>query len=393
MQLNSLPKRLQSIDVFRAVTMFLMIFVNDAASVKHVPEWLDHVAGNEDGLGFADTVFPAFLFIAGLSIPFAIQGRINKGATFSNVLFYIITRALALVVMGFFQVNSEYYNEQLAGFSQPLWIISISVAFFLIWLDYRPSVSKIMRYCLTAAGVIILIAMALLYKGGTPNEPANLQPWWWGILGIIGWAYLVSAVIFSSTKGNLYLLLTGYLVAVLINVTDHMGIINLNLPVIKDGSSVALMMGGTLSTVLYNKFVSGKQQKLLWSSFISIGVLMIVAGIVIRPYAGGISKIHSTPAWVFICSGISMLLFTFFIWLVDVKGKQQWFNILKPAGTSTLTCYLVPYFLYSLYNLVGFRYPDILNYGAGGLVRSMVIALLVVLFTGFLEKKRLRLKV
>ena len=58
-----LPRRIHSIDVFRAITMFLMIFVNDLWSLKDIPAWLEHTEAAEDGMGFADTIFPAFLFI------------------------------------------------------------------------------------------------------------------------------------------------------------------------------------------------------------------------------------------------------------------------------------------------------------------------------------------
>jgi len=79
--MKQLPKRLLSIDVLRALTMLLMIFVNDASSVGGIPAWLDHAKETEDALGFADVIFPAFLFIAGLSIPLAIKSRISKGDT------------------------------------------------------------------------------------------------------------------------------------------------------------------------------------------------------------------------------------------------------------------------------------------------------------------------
>ncbi len=42
--MKSLPVRLHSIDVFRAVTMFLMIFVNDVGAVTNIPEWIKHAA-------------------------------------------------------------------------------------------------------------------------------------------------------------------------------------------------------------------------------------------------------------------------------------------------------------------------------------------------------------
>ena len=46
--------------------MFFMIFVNDVSGVIKIPGWIEHVKANEDGLGFADTIFPIFLFIVGL---------------------------------------------------------------------------------------------------------------------------------------------------------------------------------------------------------------------------------------------------------------------------------------------------------------------------------------
>ena len=69
--MNNVYNRVRSIDAFRAVTMFLMIFVNDLDGIPKVPMWLKHAGDNADALGLADTIFPAFLFIVGLSIPFA----------------------------------------------------------------------------------------------------------------------------------------------------------------------------------------------------------------------------------------------------------------------------------------------------------------------------------
>jgi heparan-alpha-glucosaminide N-acetyltransferase len=103
-------RRLASIDTFRAITMFLMIFVNDLVLDKGVPAWLEHAGEHEDRLGLADTVFPAFLFIVGLSIPFALSGRIAKKYSPGSTLLHIFRRSFALLAMGIFQVNYEEYN-------------------------------------------------------------------------------------------------------------------------------------------------------------------------------------------------------------------------------------------------------------------------------------------
>ena len=72
---SPLFQRVTSIDILRALTMVLMIFVNDLWSLKNIPAWLEHVERGVDGIGLADVVFPAFLFIVGLSLPFAIDNR------------------------------------------------------------------------------------------------------------------------------------------------------------------------------------------------------------------------------------------------------------------------------------------------------------------------------
>ncbi len=103
--------RLKSIDILRALTMLLMIFVNDLWSLNDIPEWLGHKAADVDGMGLADVVFPAFLFIVGLSIPFAINARLKKGDSRKLILRHIIERTLALLIMGVFMVNLENIDK------------------------------------------------------------------------------------------------------------------------------------------------------------------------------------------------------------------------------------------------------------------------------------------
>src|SRR6476659_11180302 len=100
----ALMQRIQSIDILRALTMVLMIFVNDLWSLKNIPGWLEHVAPGVDGIGLADVVFPAFLFIVGLSLPFAIDHRRKKGDTDIQLVAHVLVRTIALLVMGVFLV-------------------------------------------------------------------------------------------------------------------------------------------------------------------------------------------------------------------------------------------------------------------------------------------------
>jgi heparan-alpha-glucosaminide N-acetyltransferase len=395
-------KRQLSIDVFRAINMFFMIFVNDLSGVRNVPEWIDHVKENVDGMHFADTIFPLFLFIAGLSIPLAIGRRISKGDSFTSIAIYILLRSFALIVMGFFHVNMEEYSKE-ALLPLGWWEFLLTLSFFLIWLDYPETLAKVKKYALMGLGVAILIVLAILYKGDVggyhhhhhidSGTTRGLEPSWWGILGIIGWAYLVCGMVYLVFKGNFTAMLVALVIFVAVNMGVHGKWFNFHLWVIGDGDSDALMMFGVVISMLYAKLISDGSYKKVWLSFAGIGAALIILGFIVRPYTDGISKIRATPAWVLICTGIGVILFEFFIWLIDVKGKQNWFKIIKPAGTSTLTCYLLPYFQVAIMTIFGIEYPHFFNYGAGGILRSFATCFIIIFITGLLEKRRLRLKI
>jgi len=398
--MTQLPKRLLSIDIFRAFTMFLMIFVNDLWSLKGVPLWLDHATVTEDTLGFADTIFPAFLFIVGLSIPPAISARIAKGGSQKNILAYISARSFALLVMGFYHVNLENYNKAGALLPKPVWQILITVGFFLVWLDYSPSFQKRAKAILQWTGVSILILMAVFYNGLNEQVIVWMRPQWWGILGLIGWAYLLCAVIFYYSKSRISVLTGALIFFSLFNILVNTGWLDFLDPlksyiwIVGNGSMPALTMAGILVSCLYLKFRDNKS-RYYWLTLSAIGIFMLAGGFVLRPFLGGISKIRATPSWVMICTGISIFCFMLFNYLIDIKNEQNWFAVIMPAGTSTLTVYLLPYIHYAFYNIFypASALPLMLRTGSIGIIKSLLYSLVIIMITGLLEKKRIRLKI
>ncbi len=392
------PQRLYSIDVFRAITMFLMIFINDFGEDNNIPDWVRHAKEWQDKLGFADTIFPTFLFILGLSIPIALQNRRKRNQTDGQILFYILLRGLALLIMGIFHVNLENYSST-ALLPLPVWEILITIAFFLIWLDYPETLKKSRRYLLQGAGVALLIAMAFLYKGEGENHLLiPMQPQWYGILGLLGWSYLICAPIYLLSKGKLWVQFVAWLFFFSFSVAAKAGLLQ-GLHSVRDyiwivgsGSMPAFTMAGVAVIVLYQKYISEQDRKQFWLFLILFGLLNIALGFLTRPL-GGISKIHDTPAWIGICTGISVLVFVLVIYLIDIKNKKEAFNLIRPAGTVTLTCYLIPYLLYSLYEIVGFQFPQFLSESWGGFFRSVITALVVIQIAGWLSRKHIRLKI
>lgn len=391
MLMSRLSQRLASIDVFRAFTMFMMIFVNDLWTLTGIPEWLEHTAAEADGMGLADTVFPAFLFIVGLSIPLAIARRQSRGASTGSSLGHILTRSLALLVMGVFHVNLENYNNAAAALPKPYWEILITIGFFLVWLDYSRDMAKQRKYFLQGTGVALLVMMAILFRGGGPDHPVWMRFYWWGILGLIGWSYLLSATVFLFSKDRLVLLIGALLFFLMFNIATDAGWleslsgIRQYVWIVGDGSMPALTMAGVVTSVIYSRLVEkNKYAQSVWI-LMAIAAVMLIGGFALRPY-WGISKIRATPSWVMICTAISIAFFVLLTFLTDVKKKQDWFSVIKPAGTSTLTCYLLPYIHYSLYSIIGISLPLVIRTGPAGIIKSLLYALVIILIGGWLEK-------
>lgn len=391
-KLYSLPKRLLSIDVFRAVVMFLMIFINDVGSVKSIPLWINHAEANDDAMGFADLIFPAFLFIIGLSIPLAINNRVKQNDTTYEVLSYIILRSAALIVMGFFHVNLDSYGSA-SLLPKPIWALIVTISFFLIWLNYPKSMNKFIKYRIILTGIFLLLVMAFLYKSDTGAGNVSMQPQWWGILGILGWTYLVCAIIYYFFKNNFYALLICFLLFGSINIAEHNGLLENKLYLIDDASAVTLTFGGLIFSTFYNKQLN-KKSTLKFCLILTVsGLTLLLFGFLIRPFTEGISKIRSTPSWIFISMGGTIMFLVIFIYLIDELKNINLFKSIRPAGTSTLTCYLMPYFYVYILQLFHIDIPPILNEGIAGIFRSLIISYLLIWLVGKMERKNLVLKI
>lgn len=387
--------RLASIDILRALTMVFMIWVNDFWSLIDIPKWLTHASATEDYMGFSDIIFPLFLFIVGLSIPLAIENRLEKKDSSATIAKHILIRSISLLIIGLYMVNYETAHESMMV-SKSVWCLLMATAVVLIWTNWKrsPVAAKWHRY-LELMGYLILVFLAFIYKGGENGE-LWMTTQWWGILGLIGWAYAVNAIVYLFAKGNMWIMVILWMVLNALAVWTHSGsppILSRALvyfePILT-GAVPAFTSAGIVATLLFKKL---RHQDIKWFYIISfvLGILNIFYGLATRPL-WGISKIQGTPSWLAICTGIGFLLFAVLYYVADQKKITNWAKIIGPAGTATLTCYMIPYFIYPLHNLSEFRFPDLLNTGIIGLSISFAFALAVVIFTGWLEKKGYKLK-
>lgn len=93
-----MKERLLSLDVFRGFTLLGMVLVNSHPGRPYPP--LAHAKWN--GWTFTDLIFPFFIFIAGVAIPYAFASRISRGASRRMLFWQILRRSVLLFVIGLF---------------------------------------------------------------------------------------------------------------------------------------------------------------------------------------------------------------------------------------------------------------------------------------------------
>jgi predicted acyltransferase len=104
------PMRLTSLDVFRGLTMALMILVN-MASLGDAYPWLDHAPWH--GLTIADLVFPFFLYIIGVAMAFSLAKYTSgKAPVTKQVYWQILRRSAILFGLGLI-LNNLFWNYNL----------------------------------------------------------------------------------------------------------------------------------------------------------------------------------------------------------------------------------------------------------------------------------------
>ncbi len=105
--------RLASLDAFRGLTILGMLLVNNVALDTATPVQLGHAAWNQ-GVHFADLVFPWFLLIVGIAIPYSFASQKAKGVSRVRIAGRVLSRAIALLVLGML-VDSSVAHRPVLG--------------------------------------------------------------------------------------------------------------------------------------------------------------------------------------------------------------------------------------------------------------------------------------
>jgi hypothetical protein len=390
--------RILSIDILRGLTLILMLFVNDLY-MPGVPAWLGHMEANYDGMGLADWVFPGFLFMVGMAIPFSIGKRISSGENSFDIAKHILKRSLSLLIIGVLMLNSGRVNPELTGMTENMWAILMYLGIFLIWNTYNQNEKNFFTVTgLRFTGIAVLVFLIFKFNSGQPENNGSLITSWWGILGLIGWGYLISAFVYLAVRDKILSTFVAFSFFLGMNILSKLDLLTFLDPVkpilgvIIEGNVPLIVLAGLLTTLILKMFSAESTSKTI-AIIVTIGILSIIAGFILRKWFI-ISKIQATPSWGLICNGISMILFALLYWIIDIKKKSGWTSFIRPAGENSLTTYLAPDILYYLIWSTGI---PILFYKQSGIPLiviggSIIWAFLMVGLTALLVRFGIKLK-
>lgn len=423
--------RVVSVDVLRGLTILTMVFVNDVGPAA--PSWTHHIQPPDaDGMTLADIVFPTFLFLVGVSIPLAIQRAKQRGDSLIRQFGHIISRTVALILMGLVQYN--YAADQTLG--KYWWGLLAYIAIILTWCIV-PKEAGLRRNALLVLKIIGIVGLLALFAAfrreattanlafyGPTENWVWLQTGWWGILGLIGWAYLVAALVYLLVGNRREWLIGAMALLYCLFMADRSGGLFAHLdtknwlgpmlPVIGFikqglenvdqfvdlggilGSQAAISIGGCLlgTVLLQGSDIATHAQRLRWAS--AYAALLFVAGCMTDFFAG-INKIAATPTWCLWSSAVAVVVWIFAYSVIDIWGHKKWAIAVQPAGANPLIAYLLHPIIIWIVAITGFS-TSVMAYkssdSAGiAMLGSLVMAFVVCALTGLIARAGLRVRI
>jgi predicted acyltransferase len=297
-------QRLLSLDVFRGMTVALMILVNNPGDWGHIYAPLEHAEWH--GCTPTDLVFPFFLFIVGMAIPFAMAVvKDSEGV----VIRKIAVRSLKMFGLGLFL--SLFPKLDLLDVRIPGVLQRIALVYFVCSLLFL----KTSQRSLIWTAVVLLIAYWVCMSfvpvpdAGAPNLEAatNLGAW-------------IDRLIL--TKKHLYL----------DGPFDPEGIFS-TIPAIATGIS------GMLAGIWIRRNDKNPSEKMV--GLFVYGLLAMTLGWAWDAAGFPINKALWTSSYVCWTSGLALCFFAMFYWVIDVRQIHWWTRPFMVYGVNAITVFFL----------------------------------------------------
>ncbi len=390
--------RVVSIDIFRGITMAVMIFVNALSSVRGLPWWTYHAHADENAMTYVDMVFPFFLFIVGMSLPLSVDQRLRLNPSRRALWGHLLARVAGLLVLGLILANAEFCSAPRTGMPGPVWALA-SLAAAALYLNAWPRWERFPLYAvfLRGAGLAGVAVLLAIFRRMTPQGVAWLDFDYPEILGLIGISYLALVLLYVPTRRwhwaplVWFAALTVFCGLCAARVVVFPEYFSLYVWPFGNGAMVLAMMAGVVTTDLFLDAGARRHPRRALRSALWLAVATLAAGAALAPL--GISKIRATPTWALWSAGAAMAVFALLYWVCDVRRWTAWAWLVRPAGANTLTTYLLPDVWEFLCAALGFTFLEThWNRGWAGIAVTLVFTVLVLLLSRAVTRARVRLR-
>jgi heparan-alpha-glucosaminide N-acetyltransferase len=356
--------RVVSIDIFRGLTMAVMIFVNQLSGVPGLPWWTYHAHAHEDVMTYVDMVFPFFLFIVGMSLPLSVAQRLKRNASLPALWLHVFLRVLGLLVLGLILANAEKCDPAQMPIGGSLWAL-LGLLCAGLYLNVYPKSDRFPAYSsvLRFVGLFGVIALLAIFRRAAPGgQSAWIDFSYPEILGLIALSYLAVAILYIPTRRWVWMPPVWFVLLVSLCVLSTARILAFphRIPLyfwpFGNGAMACIIMAGVITSSIFIGDGAKRAPRRAMAIAACFGLLMLVAGRVLTPL--GISKIRATPTWSLYSIGAAALIFVLLYWACDIKQWTGWAFFLRPAGENTLTTYLLPDLWYFLSVSLGITFLD-----------------------------------
>lgn len=307
-------ERLLSLDTLRGFDMAMLLggggilialseltgwnWMEALATQQHHVEW--------EGFRFYDLIFPLFMFISGVAIPYAINSKVEKGVAKSRLFKKIFIRLLALIGLGLL------YNGALSrGFTNLRYVSVLSQIGFgyffaaLIFLYSKNIRGPIYWLLGIMAGVAALqLFVPVPGHGAGTFEPATTINAW-----------LDQMLIPGRLNDEVF---------------DPEGILCII-------SAITITLMGGIAGFIIRSGKSVPAKKALYIMLAGLGAIGI--SLALGTFYPVIKKMW-TVSYVIRAAGVSALLLSLFYYVIDVKGSKSWTLFFRVFGMNSITIYM-----------------------------------------------------
>lgn len=321
--------RLDSLDAFRGAAVAAMLLVNNPGSWSHVYAPLRHAPWH--GWTFTDLIFPAFLWIVGVSLTLSTARRVEAGANRAALLRHAVRRSALIFSLGLLLATFPFgllpahdftlATVRIPGVLQRIAVCALAATALFLWTGPRGQAAWAAGLLLGYWGLLTLVPVPG-YGPGVLDPQGNLA-WWID-------AHVLAGHTWRGAPAP------GF---------DPEGILS-TLP------AIATVLGGTLA----GAWMRGERPAARTSAgLVAAGLALLAAGAawgLVFP----LNKNLWTSSYTVFMAGWSSLLFGIVHWIVDVRGWRGWARPLVWYGMNALALFVLAGLVGRLLGLV--RWTD-----------------------------------